>query len=219
MRNFIVFDLDGTLLDTLPDIAAAMNRVLFRFGLPQHSKDSYKQFTGNGARMLTLRALAGQEEMAEAVLAAYTQEYAQNNKVKTAPYPGIPELLMALNARGIKLIVYSNKDDADAKDVVAHYFPDVSFALVRGALPDVALKPDPAALLQALEELELAPEDGLYLGDTMVDMQTAKAAGIDAVGVLWGFQSREDLSSQHPEALIEQPMDLLQVQKEGFFQP
>lgn len=216
MKHFVVFDLDGTLLNTLPDIAGAMNRVLFRFGMPQHPVDSYRQFTGNGAWVLTQRALAGQEEMADHVYSAYLHEYARNSRVNTRPYDGIPQLLQSLPQQGIAAIVYSNKDDGDTRDVIGHYFPQMQFAMVRGALRDVPLKPDPQALNEILDELELSPQDGLYLGDTQMDMQCAKAVGIPAVAALWGFQSEEDLRSQEPEYVIEQPAQMLDIIKERF---
>jgi phosphoglycolate phosphatase len=216
MKHFIVFDLDGTLLNTLPDIATAMNRVLFRFGMPQHAIESYKQFTGNGAKVLTQRALAGQEEMVDHVYPAYLNEYARNSRVKTEPYEGIVDALKALHEKGIALIVYSNKDNPEAQDVIRHYFPNIPFAAVVGSLPDVPLKPDPTALRDLLSELELDPADGLYVGDTVMDMQCANAVGIYAVGALWGFQSKEELEEANPAVLIEAVPDLMRVVKERF---
>lgn len=216
MKHFIVFDLDGTLLNTLPDIATAMNRVLFRFGMPQHAIESYKQFTGNGAKVLTQRALAGQEEMVDHVYPAYLNEYARNSRVKTEPYEGIVDALKALHEKGIALIVYSNKDNPEAQDVIRHYFPDIPFAAAVGSLPDVPLKPDPTALRDLLSELELDPADGLYVGDTVMDMQCANAVGIYAVGALWGFQSKEELEEANPAVLIEAVPDLMRVVKERF---
>lgn len=208
MPHFIVFDLDGTLLNTLPDIAGAMNRVLSHFHLPQHGEDSYKIFTGNGARVLTRRALGGRTDMEDQVYPAYLQEYSRHSREKTRPYEGIPEVLHALSREKIQLIVYSNKDDPETRDVVRHYFPDIRFAAVRGSLIDMPLKPDPAALNEILSSLQLKPEDGLYVGDTIMDMQCAKAVGISAVAALWGFQSEKDLRSQDPEYLIERPEQL-----------
>ena len=216
MKHFIVFDLDGTLLNTLPDIATAMNRVLFRFGMPQHAIESYKQFTGNGAKVLTQRALAGQEEMVDHVYPAYLNEYARNSRVKTEPYEGIVDALKALHEKGIALIVYSNKDNPEAQDVIRHYFPDIPFAAAVGSLPDVPLKPDPTALRDLLSELELDPADGLYVGDTVMDMQCANAVGIYAVGALWGFQSKEEQEEANPAVLIEAVPDLMRVVKERF---
>jgi len=209
MRDFVVFDLDGTLLNTLPDIAGAMNRVLFRYGLPQHPEESYKLFTGNGARVLTQRALAGQEDMLEHVYSAYLLEYSRNSRVDTRPYEGITELLRQLLHTGVKLIVFSNKDDPEAKSVIAHYFPDIQFAAVLGSRSGVPLKPDPIALLALLEELELSPGQGLYVGDTVTDLQCARAAKIPSVAVLWGFQPEEMLLGEQPGAVITDPFQLM----------
>ncbi len=216
MRNFVVFDLDGTLLDTLPDIAGAMNRVLFRHGLPQHPEESYKLFTGNGAKVLTRRALAGYEALLDTVYPEYLADYGAHNRVDTKPYAGIPELLEALGKRGAALMVFSNKDDADTRDVVSHYFPGVAFAAVAGSRPDLPLKPDPAALFRMMEALDLKPEDGVYLGDTVMDMQCAKAAGLYAVAALWGFQTREMLEAEQPDRFIAHPLELLDVAAERF---
>ena len=211
MPHFIVFDLDGTLLNTLPDITGAMNRVLFRFGLPQHEEDSYKVFTGNGARVLTQRALGAKNNLEDQVYQAYIQEYSRYSRESTRPYEGIPEVLNELSEREILLIVYSNKDDPETGDVIRHYFPDIRFAAVRGSLPDVPLKPDPAALRAILSSLALKPKDGLYVGDTIMDMKCAKAIGIPAVAALWGFQSREDLENRKPEHISESPGQLREV--------
>jgi len=216
MRNFVVFDLDGTLLDTLPDIAGAMNRVLFRHGLPQHPEESYKLFTGNGARMLTRRALAGHEEMLEDVYPEYLADYGRHNRVGTKPYDGIPRLLESLAERGIALMVFSNKDDEDTRDVVSHYFPGVPFAAVAGSRPDLPLKPDPEALNRMMKERGLSPENGVYLGDTVMDMQCAKAAGLYPVAALWGFQTREMLSAEQPARFIGHPLELLDIARERF---
>jgi phosphoglycolate phosphatase len=216
MRFFIVFDLDGTLLNTLPDIAGAMNRVLLRNGLPGHPEESYKAFTGNGAKMLTLRALGGREDLLYKVYPEYLSEYAPHSREMTRPYEGVPQMLTALQARGIQLIIYSNKDDSDTKSVVSHYFPDILFARVVGSLPGMPLKPDPTALNQMMNDLNLTPENGAYLGDTVTDMQCAKAAGIYSVAALWGFQSEEVLREVKPEKLISKPLDLLEIARERF---
>ena len=211
MRNFVVFDLDGTLLNTLPDIAGAMNRVLARNGLPGHPEESYKIFTGNGAKMLTLRALKGREDLLNKVYPEYLSEYAPHSREMTRPYEGVPQMLKALQARGIQLIVYSNKDDSDTKSVVRHYFPDIPFARVVGSLPGVPLKPDPTVLNRMMDELNLNPVNGIYLGDTVMDMQCAKAASLYAVAALWGFQSEEALQGEEPDRLITEPEELLEI--------
>ncbi len=216
MPSFVVFDLDGTLLNTLPDIAGAMNRVLSRHGLPQHPEDSYRRFTGNGARLLTLRALAGRDELLDLVYHQYLKEYSGNSRVLTRPYDGVTDMLLALSALQVKLIVYSNKDDPEAKDVIRHYFPDIPFAAVLGSLPDKPLKPDPTALNGLMQRLKLDPACGLYLGDTVMDIQCAKAAGLYAIAAGWGFQTREKLMKEQPDRLIVHPDEVLRILKERF---
>ena len=211
MSRFVIFDLDGTLLDTVGDIAASMNAVLARFGLPQHPKEDYKRFTGNGAKILTQRALMDRQDLLDAVYPAYLAEYAMHSRELTAPYEGIPEMLRALLAQGIRLIVYSNKDDSDAKAVIAHYFPDIPFARVLGSLRGVPLKPDPTAVEALMKELALKAEDGLYVGDTAVDMRCAHNLGIFAVAVGWGFQNEEELMGEKPDRLIHASGELLEI--------
>ena len=148
MKRFVVFDLDGTLLNTIPDIAGAMNRALKRHGLPQHPNDSYKLFTGNGAKVLTQRAVGKRTDMWQAVYQDYAQDYAAHSRVDTAPYDGIPQTLAELKRMGVHALVYSNKDDADTKDVIRHYFPGYEFLAVLGARAGIPLKPDPTALMR-----------------------------------------------------------------------
>ena len=211
MQKFVVFDLDGTLLNTLPDIAGAMNRVLNRFGLPGHPEESFKRFTGNGARKLCERALGSRQDMLESVYPAYLKEYAANSMANTHPYEGVPELLRSLTVEGFALIVYSNKDDPEAKGVVPHYFPDIAFLDVVGSLPDVPLKPDPTALLHLLAQHKLDSKYGVYLGDTVMDIRCAKAARLYAVAAGWGFQPEEMLLAEKPDRLIQKPDQLLGI--------
>lgn len=211
MSRFVVFDLDGTLLDTVGDIAASMNAVLARFGLPQHPKEDYKRFTGNGAKNLTQRALMDRQELLDAVYPAYLAEYALHSRELTQPYEGIREMLADLLAQGIQLIVYSNKDDSDAKAVIAHYFPDLPFARVLGSRRDMPLKPDPTAMEQVLSELGLQAGDGLYLGDTVMDMQCAHNLKLYAIAVGWGFQTEEQLMEESPDRLIHHPREMLEI--------
>ncbi len=211
MSRFVVFDLDGTLLDTVSDIAASMNAVLARFGLPQHPKEEYKRFTGNGAKNLTQRALMDRQDLLDAVYPAYLAEYAIHSRELTQPYEGIPELLKALQAQGIQLIVYSNKDDSDTKAVIAHYFPDIAFTRVLGSRRHLPLKPDPTVMKALMEELSLDPAEGLYLGDTVMDMQCAHSLGLYAIGVSWGFQTEEELMGEKPDRFIHRPLELLEI--------
>ncbi|HSK69024.1 MAG TPA: HAD family hydrolase [Candidatus Limnocylindria bacterium] len=216
MKHFIVFDMDGTLLNTLPDIARAMNLILASHGLAPHPEASYRAFTGNGARMLATRALAGRDDLLDAVYSAYLKEYSLHSLEATRPYDGIADTLGALQAMGIPLFVFSNKDDPEAKAVAAHYFPGIKFAGVLGSVPGVPLKPDPAALLRVLGEQGFDPKDGVYVGDTQTDVACAKAAGIYCAAALWGFQDEDQLAAAGPDEMIGEPGELLRIAGERF---
>lgn len=211
-KKAVVFDLDGTLLNTLPDIAAAMNEALRANGLPEHPEQAYRLFTGDGAMNLSIRAAgeAGKDKV-DAVYRLYAANYAANSRVKTAPYPGMAPALRQLHALGLRLCVLSNKDDADARQVVAHYFPDQQFAIVRGRMPGVPIKPDPAALFHMMEELGLTREELWYVGDTRTDMRCARAAGIERVGVLWGFQTREEIGEVGADHYVSTAHELVRL--------
>jgi len=213
MKKAVIFDLDGTLLNTLPDIAAAMNRALAHHGLPTHPERAYRLFTGNGARILTQRALGEGRtaDMEEQVYHRYAEDYAANSLVDTAPYPDIPQMLRALTEHGIPVCVFSNKDDTDVQPVVRHFFADQQLAVVRGARPGVALKPDPAAPLAIAASLGLTPADFMYVGDTQTDMRCAKNAGMDSVAVTWGFQTREEIAPGQPGQYADSAEELLAI--------
>ena len=209
MYRAVLFDLDGTLTNTLADISSAMNWALEKNGLPPHPEDAYRYLVGNGAVVLAQRAVRERQELARRVLEDYQHQYETHSLVRTRPYPGIPELLQALENLGLPLCVLSNKPDADTRNVVSHFFPDVRFALVRGQLPDVPVKPDPGAALAIARAIGVAPGDFCYLGDTSVDMTCAHRAGMHPLGVLWGFRGREELLESGAEALLSHPLDLL----------
>ncbi len=203
-----VFDLDGTLLDTLKDLADAMNRVLGRHGYPTHPQDAYRYFVGEGARLLVTRTLPETERTdptIERVLADFMQDYGTAWNVATRPYPGIPELLAALHERGVRLAVLSNKPHPFTVSCTHRFFPDHPFDLVYGQLPEFPRKPDPTTALRIAAEFGAPPERCLYLGDTATDMQTACRAGMAAVGVLWGFRPADELTEHGAAVLIETP--------------
>lgn len=208
MYQAVLFDLDGTLTNTLEDIAFAMNRALRIHGLPEHPVEKYRYLVGSGARVLAKRAVGEQAELVEGVLETYQAYYQEHNLDRTAPYDGVTEMLQALQARGVKLCVFSNKPHADTCRVVEHFFPGIDFAAVRGQMEGVPVKPDPAGALAMAEALGTAPADFLYLGDTDVDMICARNAGMHPVGVTWGFRDEEELRSAGAERLIHHPMDL-----------
>jgi phosphoglycolate phosphatase len=209
----IIFDLDGTLLDTLADIAEAANRVLVQRGFAPHPLDSYRQFVGEGVRVLFERSLP-HEACSDEVLAAcgedFRQVYAQCWNVQTRPYDGIEDLLSLLVTRGVRLAVLSNKPDVFTKSCVREYFPQFPFEAVLGQRDGTPRKPDPAGAREIAATMDLAPDRFLYLGDTAVDMQTALAAGMFPVGALWGFRPLSELLSGGARVVIERPAALLQ---------
>jgi phosphoglycolate phosphatase len=200
------------LLDTLADLANSMNAVLTRFGFPTHPTDSYRYFIGEGADCLVRRALPKNhldDETVSKSMAAVQDEYSKHWADNTKPYPGIPELLSALQGRKIPMAVLSNKPDNFTRIMVEKLLPDWSFRIVRGAKPPMPKKPDPAATLQITRELQTPPHRFLYLGDTNTDMLTANAAGMYAVGALWGFRTAEELNASGAKTLVEKPQDVL----------
>ena len=211
MYKAVLFDLDGTLTDTLVDIADAMNRALRLHGLPEWPVEAYRYLVGNGAKVLSERCVRERQELSAAVRQTYQAYYETHNLVQTKPYEGVPELLHALHERGVGLAVFSNKPDADTKAVVRHFFPEIPFAVVRGQVEGVPVKPDPTGALAVADEMGLAPGDFLYLGDTAVDMECALAAGMHPVGALWGFRTEEELRQSGAEHLARQPGDLLAI--------
>ncbi|MGE5599497.1 MAG: HAD family hydrolase [Bacteroidota bacterium] len=207
----VLFDLDGTLLDTLDDLAASMNAVLAGRGLPGHPVEAYRHFVGDGMETLVRRALpAGSDEAAIAAsLAAMRAEYGRRWADQTRPYPGVPDMLDALAARGLPMAILSNKPDDFSRLTVERLLPRWRFRAVVGMRPGVPRKPDPAAALQIASELKIPPNQFIYLGDTGTDMCTARGAGMYAVGALWGFRTAEELRENGAARLIAAPGELL----------
>ena len=207
-----VFDLDGTLLDTLADLADSTNAALAAAGHPPHPTDAYRYFVGNGIENLVrcaLPATARDDASVARTKAAMEAEYSRRWQAKTQPYAGVPELLDALSARHIPMAILSNKPQAFTRLTVDELLPRWSFYPVCGAQPDVPRKPDPAAALHIAAALGHSPEECLYLGDTDTDMQTATRAGMYALGATWGFRSGDELRQSGARALLAEPLDLL----------
>jgi phosphoglycolate phosphatase len=210
----VLFDLDGTLLDTLDDLADSMNASLKRFGFPPNPVDTYRYLVGDGLMNLVSRALPPghrDEATVESVAIAQWEEYSRNWANKTRPYPGVPELLDALQERGIAMCVLSNKPDDFTRIIVRKFLSKWNFAVVRGQTKDTPIKPNPLGANQIAEKLGIKNGDFLYVGDSNTDMKTANAAGMFPVGVLWGFRPREELTAAGAKALIERPSDLLNL--------
>jgi phosphoglycolate phosphatase len=209
----VVFDLDGTLLDTLPDIQAAANAVLSAHSFPVHDIQSFQTFIGDGVAMLFHRALPAEARSVEQIdrcCEEFMKTYRQNWNVHTKPYDGIPNLLDVV-CKSLRLAVLSNKPHQFTVRCVDHYLSDWSFEVVFGQRPDVPPKPDPAGALEIATLLNRAPQEIVYLGDSAVDMQTANRTGMFAVGADWGYQSREQLESAGAATIISHPSELLDV--------
>lgn len=206
----VVFDLDGTLLNSLAALAKSANALLAACGRPPHPTEAYRYFVGNGSRKLVERILpdASAEDVEDA-LARYLAIYGAHLMEGTAPYDGIPSLLSALAARGLRLAVCTNKEQAAAERLIAAFFPAGTFAAVVGARPDLPKKPDPAGVNALLASLGVRPEETVYLGDSGVDMETATRAGALPAGALWGFREREELVAHGARILLAHPMELL----------
>lgn len=211
MIKAVLFDLDGTLINSLDDLADSVNHTLEQFSFPTHETEKFKYFIGNGMRKLIERALPdGKEEFLEEVLAAFLIYYKSHSLDKTAPYRDIDKLLIALKERNIVTAIVTNKADAAAQ-VICDYFFKGSIDLVYGQRDGVPTKPDPALVNLALENLELSPKECLFVGDSGMDMLVAVNSGTVPVGVTWGFRTKEELISNGAKHIINSPLELLKL--------
>lgn len=217
----IIFDLDGTLIDSIADIADCANTVLTSHGFPSFSVDRFKELVGDGFANLTRKILPPSEASPERIAqftAEYRALYRERWNRKTTVYGGIPELLQSLQTSGFILSVLSNKRDDYTKLCVAHFFPTVRFIEVRGERPDTPIKPAPDAAISIAHACGVAPSECLFVGDSEIDIETGKRSGMVAVGVLWGFRPRVILESAGADVIISQPAELLTLLKRGFCQ-
>ena len=208
----VLFDLDGTLLDTIEDLTDSMNEALVAHDAPIHEVVDYKKFVGDGIHALVYRAAPESlrtEEGLASLLTAMREAYSRHWDNKTHPYEGVPELLDALVERNLRIAVLSNKPHDSAVACVRKLLPDWDFAAILGAREDVPRKPDPVGALEIARQLDLDPERFVYCGDTNTDMQTGVAAGMLTVGVAWGFRAADELLKNGAQAVIERPLDLL----------
>ncbi len=214
MKKAVLFDLDGTLLNTLGDLTAAVNHALSAHGFPTRTEAQVRTFVGDGVRELIARACPPDtaQTVQQSVLEAYLPFYAAHNADKTVPYDGVVSLLQSLREEGYALGVVSNKHEAGTVALCRRFFGDVLDVVVggSGARP---LKPAPDNLLFALEQLGAAPEQAWYVGDSAVDVMTARAVGVRCLSVAWGFQEAERLLSEHPAALVCTPEEIKRIVK------
>lgn len=220
----VIFDLDGTLLDSLPDIAASMNILLERLGYPVHKTDQYKYLVGEGIRELVKRALPENaeeelkqknypENVIDELVVEYRKIYNQQWKIQTKPYDGVPDMLSALSEQRIRMAVLSNKLDDFTKQMVEEILGNWRFEIVLGTRPGVPLKPDPAAPFEIARKMNVLLEEFIFVGDSGIDMQTAVNSDIFPVGVLWGLRDREELLASGAQKLIHHPLELLELFK------
>lgn len=206
MKKLVIFDLDGTLLNTIADLAHSTNYALNKLGYPTHEIEKYNFMVGNGIDKLFERALPEGEKSKENVLRVHKEfvpYYDIHNADDSRPYPGIPELLSYLQDASIQIAVASNKYQAATQKLIDHYFPEIHFTAVFGQREGIKVKPDPTVVFDILEVAKVTKEEVLYVGDSGVDMQTAANAGVTACGVTWGFRPRAELEEFSPQYIVD----------------
>ena len=217
MYKVCIFDLDGTLTDTVESLTYSVNATLSELGLSQITEEQCKAFVGSGARKLIERSLkaAGDPELlhVEKAMEVYGRVFKENCTYHVAPYEGIVEMLDTLKALGVHLAVLSNKPHLQTKDVVATFFGTKTFTCVQGQQEGIPRKPDPTAVFMIAKELNVATEECLYIGDSDVDMQTGNAAGVTTIGVTWGFRSREILKENGAVYIVDKAEEIISIVK------
>ena len=211
MKKLAIFDLDGTLLNTIEDLGYAANHALQAHGYPTHSIASYPFFVGNGVRRLIERVLpedARTEATIDRLLITFKEYYNDHNTDYTKPYEGIPELLSLLSSRGVAIAVASNTYQAATEKLISHSFPTLSFIAVEGQKEGVPVKPDPSIVFEILAKAKTPKADTIYIGDSGVDMETARRACVDSVGVTWGFRPEKELVENHADTIVNSPGDI-----------
>ncbi|MBR1449740.1 MAG: HAD-IIIA family hydrolase [Prevotella sp.] len=207
-----IFDLDGTLLDTLDDLMAAVNYALRQYGMPVHSRDEIRRFVGNGVRLLMVRAIpdGDRNPQFEQVFRTFREYYMEHSLDTTRPYDGIPELLAELKARGCRMAVVSNKFYAATQELCRHFFPDtIEVAIGEHESEGIRKKPAPDTVYEALRQLGVERANAVYVGDSDVDLQTARNAGLPCISVLWGFRDRDFLEANGATTFVAAPEEIL----------
>ncbi len=212
MYDTYIFDLDGTLLDTLDDLAAAVNYALRQHGMPEHTREDVRRFVGNGVRLLMTRAIPDGEDnpLFEATFQTFREYYMEHSLDTTRPYDGIPELLGELRARGKRVAVVSNKFYAATSELCHHFFPDtVEVAIGEHEAEGIRKKPAPDTVKEAFRQLGVDSRNAVYVGDSDVDLQTARNAGLPCISVLWGFRDRAFLEAHGATTFVTTPEEIL----------
>lgn len=212
MKRLAIFDLDGTLIDTIADLATATNHALTQFGYPTHTVDEYRFFVGNGINKLFERALPEGEKSQENILkirAEFVPFYNIHNADLSRPYPGIHQMLSALQKAGMRLAVASNKYQEATVKLISQYFPDIRFTAVFGQREGVPTKPDPQVIEEIIRMADVNKSTTVYIGDSSVDMETGRNARVTTIGVSWGFRPRTELEAYHPDFIADCSNDIL----------
>ncbi|MDR0828790.1 MAG: HAD family hydrolase [Prevotellaceae bacterium] len=213
--NLIIFDLDGTLLNTIEDLAASVNFALEKLNLPTHTVDNYKFMVGNGVNNLLRRALPENvrydTDTFQMLHHNFLNNYAENCENATKPYSGIADLLEKLQSNGIKIAVASNKIHSATEELVKNIFPTINFVAIFGQKDGFPIKPDPKVVEEILKIAQVQKSDTLYIGDSCVDMQTAQNAEIDVVGVTWGFRPKSELEEYNPNFIVDTTKELEEI--------
>ncbi|MDY6294199.1 MAG: HAD family hydrolase [Bacteroidales bacterium] len=219
MKKLVIFDLDGTLLNTIKDLGAAANYALDRNGFHTHSTASYPFFVGNGVRRLIERVLPEDARKKPAVvdtlLKDFKQYYNEHNIDLTKPYDGIDEVLRQLQEQGLQLAVASNKYQQATDRIISHFFPHINWVAVVGQNEDVPVKPDPSIVFMILAQARIAKQDTLFVGDSGIDMETARRACVDSVGVTWGFRPVKELVEYNANVIVNRPQDIIDIVENG----
>ena len=218
MKKLVIFDLDGTLLNTIEDLGHAANYALERNGYATHSMASYPYFVGNGVRRLMTRVLpedARDNETVDRVLTDFLEYYDEHCTDCTKPYNGMPELLQDLSYQGVAMTVASNKYQKAVDKIIPHFFPDINFIAIEGHREGVNVKPDPSVVFAILAKAQVSKADTLYVGDSGVDMETARRACIDSVGVTWGFRSKKELVEYYADVIVNDPVEIFDIVESG----
>lgn len=212
MKKLVIFDLDGTLLNTIADLAAATNYALQACGYPTHDTDAYRFFVGNGINKLFERALPEGTRSKENVLkirSLFVPYYNEHNADLSRSYPGIENLLETLQKKGYMLAVASNKYHEATQKLIKQYFPRINFLAILGQRENIPAKPDPQVVYEIMEKAGVERNEIVYIGDSSVDMQTGANAGVTTIGVCWGFRPRTELEAYNPSLIAEQAEDIL----------
>ncbi|MBD5321766.1 MAG: HAD family hydrolase [Bacteroides sp.] len=216
MKQLVIFDLDGTLLNTIADLGAATNYALRVSGYPEHNIASYPMLVGNGVTRLIERALPEDERSPEKVAelrAKFREYYDQHLADATQPYPGIHGMLRELTDMDVKLAVASNKYHEAVETLIARFFPDIPWSAVEGNKEGVPVKPDPSIVFDILGKVPTRKTKVLYVGDSGVDMETARRACVDSCGVTWGFRPLKELRDNHADNIVDDPAEIIKIVK------